>query len=51
MFFITMEAESKGWDLVKLTKAIYYSLFQGGTFNLVFFPKCSVVFHLQMFFF
>ena len=39
----------KGWDPVKLPYAvpvIYYGLFQGGTFTVILFVKCSVVLHL-----
>ena len=42
--FTIMEAEGEGWDPVKRP-------FQGGTFIAVLFVKCSVVFHVQMFFF
>ena len=59
---ITMETEGEGLDPVKRASAprhpalshtpvICYWPFQGATFILVLFVKCSVVFHLQMFFF
>ena len=47
-----MEVESEGWDPVKLAKApvIYNWPFQDGTFIVVFFDNCSVLFHLRMVF-
>ena len=32
-----------------IPKVIYYGPFQGGTFKVVLFVKCSVVFHLDIF--
>ena len=55
MFFTTTEAEGEGWGPVaSLSHTSTSSLLvtvPGGTFIVVRFVKCSVVFHLQMFFF
>ena len=44
-----MKAEGEGWDPLKLAKA--YCLFQGGTFIVVIFVHCYVMFHFRTFFF
>ena len=62
-----MEAESEGWDPVKDSlshppphthtqiharpRVIHYWSFRGGTFLVVLFVKCYVVFHFLMFYF
>ena len=51
-----MEAEGEGWDpvkiaLVPLRPSNLLLMFQGDTGIVVLFVKCSVVFHLHMFFF
>ena len=45
--FTTMEAEDEGWDPVKLasTPPSHYWPFQDGTFIVVLFANCYVVFH------
>ena len=46
-----MEAEGEGCNPVKLDLApvIYYWPFQGGTFIVILFVNCYVVFYFQMF--